>query len=212
MRFGEFVVDSDTRQLQRAGVEVPLSPKAFQLLEILLEDKPRVIPKKELIERLWADTIVAEENLKTRIREIRAALSDDSRQWVRTARGLGYAFSGDADQDRPGRTHPPDQMYWLQYGEEGFAIAPGETYVGRDPRCGICIDDDSVSRKHARIIVSRSRVTLEDLGSKNGTKVGVASVSEVTEIFDGDRIRIGSVKLTFRSSGVDASTVTSPEE
>ncbi|HEV8660393.1 MAG TPA: FHA domain-containing protein [Thermoanaerobaculia bacterium] len=213
LQFGDFTFDGGGCQVLKNGDAVALSPKAFQLLALLLEERGHVISKKELLERLWPDTVVAEENLKARIREIRTALGDSGREgkWIRTARGFGYAFQGEVwDEDISRRTAAPQQMYWLHYGERGFAVGRGETYVGRDPRCGIWIDDASVSRRHARIVVSSERVTLEDLGSKNGTAVGTISILGTTELFDGDRIRIGSVKLTFRSAGVDQSTESSP--
>jgi DNA-binding response OmpR family regulator len=50
--FGEFVFDSDTRELLRGGTRVTLSPKAFQLLEVLIENRPRALAKSVLHDRL----------------------------------------------------------------------------------------------------------------------------------------------------------------
>ncbi|HEY8164616.1 MAG TPA: FHA domain-containing protein [Gemmatimonadaceae bacterium] len=208
VQFGEFVFDGETCQVLRNSTTVALSPKSFQLLEMLIEERPRVVSKKILIERLWPATAVAEENLKARIREIRRALGDDAREWIRTARGFGYAFQAATSETR---ALPPERIYWLQRGSHGFAVTPGETYVGRDPRCGVWLDDASVSRKHARIIISSNGVTLEDLGSKNGTAIGTKAISGAAELCDGDRIRIGSVRLTFRSSSLNESTESVPE-
>src|SRR6185295_9518185 len=61
--FGDFVLDLDTRELARAGTPVSLSPKAFQLLGILVDSCPAALSKNELQDRLWPGTIVVEKNL-----------------------------------------------------------------------------------------------------------------------------------------------------
>ena len=63
IRFGGFVLDFDTRQLTQDGREVHLAPKAFELLAALVLDRPKVLSKADLQERLWPDTFVAEANL-----------------------------------------------------------------------------------------------------------------------------------------------------
>lgn len=211
IRFGDFVVDRETRQLERNGVPVRLSPKAFQLLEILLEHRPRALSKKELMDALWPKVFVEEENLKARIAEVRSTLGDTERErrYIRTVQRFGYAFEATAwEEDSPQRpTRPQDRLYWLHYRDQTLAITSGETYLGRDPECGIWIDAPGVSRQHARIIVSPSGVTLEDLGSKNGTWVGTTLIDAPTELHDGDRISLGSVQLTFRLKSSADSTI-----
>jgi DNA-binding winged helix-turn-helix (wHTH) protein len=56
LRLGETTFDADTRQLLRAGAEVHLSPKAFDLLNVL-DHRPRALSKQELHEHLWADDV-----------------------------------------------------------------------------------------------------------------------------------------------------------
>jgi DNA-binding winged helix-turn-helix (wHTH) protein len=75
--FGEFIFDSDTRELLREHNAVTLSPKAFQLLEILIQSRPKALSKAELHDRLWPETFVVEANLSNLVGEIRHALSDD---------------------------------------------------------------------------------------------------------------------------------------
>src|SRR5215210_1053795 len=101
VRFGEFTVDSDARQLRRAGVDVHLSPKAFDLLVLLLRHRPNVLDKKELHTSIWRDTYVGDANLNVLVGEIRKAIDDDARKprFVRTVHGVGYAFCGDASVD-----------------------------------------------------------------------------------------------------------------
>jgi len=90
--------DSERRQVFRAGQEVHLSRKAFDLLGILIASQPRVVSKSELLERLWPATFVVEGNLSNLVAEVRSALQDDAQnpRFVRTAHGLGYAFCGPA--------------------------------------------------------------------------------------------------------------------
>jgi DNA-binding winged helix-turn-helix (wHTH) protein len=92
--FGEFVLDPDTRELLRGNTPVPLSPKAFQLLAVLVENRPKALSKSDLQERLWPGTFVVEKNLTNLVTEIRAALGDDASDpvFVRTVHRFGYAF------------------------------------------------------------------------------------------------------------------------
>ena len=92
--FGEFVLDLDTRELRRGGEPVRLSPKAFQLLEILVTNRPKALSKADLQERLWPDTFVVEKNLANLVSEIRQALGDSpsASDFIRTVPRYGYAF------------------------------------------------------------------------------------------------------------------------
>ncbi len=92
--FGDFALDLDARELMRAGAPVSLSPKAFQLLGILVETCPRALSKTELQDRLWPGTFVVEKNLTNLVAEIREALGDDPAQsrYIRTIHRFGYSF------------------------------------------------------------------------------------------------------------------------
>ena len=96
--FGECEFDSGRRVLLRHGSAMPLSPKAFQLLELLLDRRPEAVAKTELLERLWPETFVSDASLHNLVAEIRAALGDAPRaaRFIRTVPRYGYAFHGDA--------------------------------------------------------------------------------------------------------------------
>ena len=79
IRFGPFVLDLGTRLLTQAGVEIHLSPKAFELLGALALERPNVLSKDSLQHRLWPDAFVAEPNLSNLVAEIREALGDRAR-------------------------------------------------------------------------------------------------------------------------------------
>ena len=92
VQFDEFAFDGERRELRRLDEPVHLTPKAFELLELLIEQRPRAVRKDELRDRLWPDVVVEEANLKNLIAEIRAAVGGDV---IRTVQRYGYAFIGE---------------------------------------------------------------------------------------------------------------------
>ena len=205
--FGDLTVDTDTRQIRRGAVEVHISPKAFELLTALVDARPRALSKADLHERLWPDTFVTESNLAGLVAEIRRAIGDDARtpRFVRTVQRFGYAFAGDVTL---GSSTPEVAVScWLVYGDRQWTLPDGEHVLGRGQEPG-AIDSDTVSRRHARILVSAGEATIEDLQSKNGTFVRDEPVGARRALKDGDEIRLGSVRLTFRTASAGPSTRT----
>src|SRR5687767_10282506 len=142
-RFGAFLLDSGTRQLLKDGEEVHLSPKAFELLTLLVERRPQALSKDELQEHLWPDTFVTEGNLPGLVKEIRRTLGDDPRRqsFVRTLHGFGYAFGAAADSDddvRPGR-RPTRPTFWV-ISDGPVGLSEGENILGRDPDATVWFD------------------------------------------------------------------------
>jgi hypothetical protein len=76
-------------------------------------------------------------------------------------------------------------------------LGPGVTIIGRSAACQITIDDPLVSREHARIRVDGAKITLEDLGSRNGLSVNGKPTKEVVDLADGDRVRVGAQELVL---------------
>ena len=193
------MLDPDTRQLTRDRRDIHLSPKAFELLEMLALERPKVLAKTVLQQRLWPDTFVAEANLSNLIAEIRDALDDSPREpaYIRTVHKIGYAFCGDA-AFMPGIGEPraDEAVCWIEWGTRRFALHPGEHVVGRDPDVEVRLDASTVSRRHARLLVRADGTVLEDFGSKNGTYRGVDRVTTPIQLADGDEIRIGSQLVT----------------
>jgi DNA-binding winged helix-turn-helix (wHTH) protein len=209
IRFGPFTLDSETRQLLRDASEIRLSPKAFDLLCVLVERRPRVVYKAELHDRIWPGTFVVDTNLNVLIGEVRRALSDTPRQsrYIRTVHRIGYAFceAATVSEDAAATLSPRLTRCWLVWNDRTFLLAAGENIVGRDPDCDIWLDASGVSRHHARIqIVSASAdALLDDLASTNGTLLRGARVEGPEGLKDGDDIQIGSVTLTFRVWSAD---------
>ena len=214
--FGEFALDPDTRELLRGRDSIPLSPKAFQLLEILVVSRPKALSKLALQERLWPDTFVVEKNLVNLIAEVRKALDDDAThpRFVRTVHRFGYAF---AFREAPTTAttnnttiHEKDVRCRLIWAEGRAGLSEGEHVLGRDPDLELFLDSPGVSRRHALIRIVGHEATLEDLGSKNGTFVADRRLDSPTRLVDGDVIRVGSVQLTFRAARTWGSTRTEP--
>ena len=212
VRFGECLLDSGTRELLVRGKDVHLQPKAFRFLELLLERRPRVVTKAQIHEELWPGTFVSDSTLTSLLTEIRAAIGDEAQdpKFVRTVHRVGYAFSGAAQEARESSAARDGErsVFWLVRGRRRMPLEIGETIIGRDPAATLWIDDKSISRRHARIVVAGDTATLEDLGSKNGTQLRGAKITGTMPLSDGDRILIGSVPLTVRIIPAPDSTET----
>jgi DNA-binding winged helix-turn-helix (wHTH) protein len=209
--FGDCTLDSETRELLRGASAVHLSPKAFRLLELLVENRPRALSKQELQESLWPKTFVSEANLASLAAEARSAIGDRARgaKLLRTVYGFGYAFSGETIEERPAGRGASEHRFLLSRDELEIPLDPGETVLGRDRLAPGRIDDGTVSRRHARLSVTGKTVAILDLGSKNGTFVnGKRVVGKPHKLSDGDEIQLGSVFLTFRAAPSEKSTET----
>jgi DNA-binding winged helix-turn-helix (wHTH) protein len=211
--FGTFVLDSETRELLRGAAPVPLSPKAFELLCLLVAAAPKAMPKSDLQERLWPTTFVVEKNLTNLIGEIRAALGDDpsNPKFIRTVHRFGYAFRGTSRVEADaGASRPAGISFLLKWPNGRVRLDEGAHILGRDPDVEILLDSPGVSRRHARLTISRGSATIEDLGSKNGTFVGDQRLDRSRAVGDGDTIIVGSVKLTLSVLHAPRSTETAP--
>ena len=208
MTFGEFRLNPATRQLLRGAAEVHLSPKAFDLLSILIARRPEVVTKESLRDRLWPGTNVVDANLNNLASEIRSALDDDAARprFVRTVHRVGYSFCGDVEATEDGKEateRATEPRGWLIWKDRTIPLTTVDTLLGRDPKCGVWIDAPGVSRRHASIRIAgegaAARVQIEDLASTNGTLVDGKPISGPTELQDGQEIGIGEATLTYRS-------------
>jgi len=214
VRFGECVFDSEARELTRQGGAVSLSPKAFQLLSLLLERRPRAVSRAELHDLIWPRAFVAYTSLPRLVTEVRHALADRSRRprFVRTVHGFGYAFTAEEVQEVPVPALGTPSPCSLLWGKRKIRLAEGETLIGRGPDCGVQIDSDLVSRHHARIRITRGKATLEDCQSKNGSYVGGKRVEGAVTLGDGDSIKMGKAILVFLAGGDRPSDSTATED
>jgi len=167
-RFGEFTFDCGSRLLTRSGVKRHLSLKAQQLLQLLIQARPRALSREELYDALWPSTFVCETNLASIINEVRRALGDDARasNYIRTVHGFGYAFCGEVVT-----AVATNFVAALQCEGHSYPLYEGENLIGRAQDCRVVIAAPTISRHHALITIYDGVVSIKDLDSKNGTYV-----------------------------------------
>ena len=208
VHFGEITIDTDARQLRRGSRAVHLSPKAFDLLETLIAQRPRAVPKQELYDHLWPATFVVDANLPVLIREIRAALGDSRRAIIRTVHRFGYSFAAELREADAEREDERGAGHMLVNGDKLFPLARGDNAVGREPAADVFIRSSTVSRRHAVITIDRDEATLTDLQSKNGTAINGKPLHGTMALRDGSVVRFGAVEMTYRCTYGQAPTDT----
>lgn len=201
------MLDTASRQLAATSEPLHLSPKAFDLLALLIERRPAVVDKGAIRQRLWPDVHVVETGLTNLVAEIRGVLAEHEGDaaLVRTVHGKGYAFGGDAvDAGAPRAAEPTRATpFWLVWKDRPIVLAAGESIIGRDAACAVWIDASGVSRRHACIRVPADGeprgATIDDLNSTNGTYVDGRRVTKRQPLENGDRIKVGGATLVFRA-------------
>jgi DNA-binding winged helix-turn-helix (wHTH) protein len=221
VRFADFTLDREQRLLTRGETVVPLARKTFDLLDLLVGERPRALSKEQIRDRVWPKTFVSESTLNGLIAELRAALGDDAREprCVRTVHGFGYAFVAEVVEAGPpapaasGGARSRLLTARLLWDNRLIPLTAGDNVLGRDDDVGVRLDAPSVSRRHARIrIAAGEPATIEDLDSKNGTWLAGRRLSGGPEtIRHGDLLRIGKVELVFLDSKEKGSTQTAGE-
>ncbi|MFN2530054.1 MAG: winged helix-turn-helix domain-containing protein [Pyrinomonadaceae bacterium] len=108
-RFGKFTLDPDQKVLLRDDKPLPLTPKLFDTLLILLEANGRLVQKEELMRRVWPDTFVEDANLTSNVQQLRKCLSDDARHpcYIETVAKRGYRFIAPITTAETDANQPP---------------------------------------------------------------------------------------------------------
>jgi TolB-like protein len=103
--FDDYLFDVDRAELSAGGEPVPLEPKTFDLLALLVENRHRVVSKDEIFDRVWPGVLVSEASISSAIKQVRQALNDsgDAQTMVRTVRGKGFRFVADVTAEAGGR-------------------------------------------------------------------------------------------------------------
>jgi DNA-binding winged helix-turn-helix (wHTH) protein len=216
-RFDSFELDRSQYRLQRGQTAVPIQPMVLELLAYLVEHRDRVVSREELFSTLWKGRFVSDGVLTLTVHEARRALGDDAANasFIKTLHGRGYQFVF-----RPVRVVAPESVApatekrpaYLVWAGFPTPLRDGDNFIGRDQGSVIVLDGLRVSRQHARVVLSAEEATVEDLGSKNGTRVNGVKILVPTPLSDGDTIEIGGVALTFRRRLADPSTLTAIDE
>lgn len=200
VRFADCELDTSARRLLRQSRDVHLSPKAFELLKTLVEERPRALSKQELLDRVWPGVFVSDASLARAVSEIRDAIEDHSRSdgFLQTVHGYGYRFATEGVVTAPAPSESEAAGCWLIGRDVEFRLTDGTHIVGREPGVAIRLDSPKVSRHHARFVARGRDVSVEDLGSKNGTFVRGVRIDSRTPLQSGDEVQIGPIRLIFR--------------
>ena len=210
--FGPFRLDLSERLLLRNGNAVPLAPKVFETLAILVENSGHTLEKDELMKRLWPDSFVEESSLSQNIFQLRRALDEGNsgRQYIETIPKRGYRFAvaareiknGGADRSSP---YLMSEQPFMKGAETGvpvrsLAVLPfrplGEEGKA-DEYLGLGMAHDTIIKlcglRHLVVLPIRS--VFKYAGRKNdplavGRKLGVEAVLEGTIQRAAERVRV----------------------
>ncbi len=131
-RFSEFTLSPQRRLLVRDGREVPLIPRYFDLLLLLIERRRDAVHRREIFDRVWADVTVSESALSQAVRTLRRTLGDDPREpkYIRTISRHGYRFVfpdviEEADAEPPTAGSSTQAPAVTSVSDAGPLVAPG---------------------------------------------------------------------------------------
>jgi DNA-binding winged helix-turn-helix (wHTH) protein len=171
-RFGEFTLVPRRRLLLRGGATVPLIPKYFDLLQLLIERRHEALDRREIFDRVWADVVVTDGALSQAVRTLRRVLQDDPRtpRYIRTVSRHGYQFVFEpviVDEDAPAAAEQPE----IARGGEGRD--PGAQYdvlLSRVLRAGSYASLTDAERREAaeQLHLLGTREALERLDARAG--------------------------------------------
>jgi DNA-binding response OmpR family regulator len=188
LRFRHYHVEPSARVLLRDGQPIELGSRAFDLLLTLLESRGVLVPKEELIRKVWPDTVVDECNLRFQMVSLRNALGED-RDIIKTIPGRGYLL---ADEDGAGNVVPRMHTKTAQF-------MPGNSmrrhlrvnsklttdgHANHDKPTVAIIDDDSGSREALHDLLESAGLRVESFESTQAYLGRVPSVSPDCLVLD----------------------------
>jgi DNA-binding winged helix-turn-helix (wHTH) protein len=213
--------DAKGYEVRLRGEPLKLERRPMELLLLLLEHHGELVTRDAIERRLWGDGVFvdADQGINTAVNKIRQALCSDpaTASSLQTVIGKGYRFVGpvtrvgqDAAASREAAITPPVTCA-IAWDGRSLALREGVNVIGRDPEATVAIDSSTVSRRHAQITVTGAAATIEDLGSKNATRVNGLKIDGAVRLADHDVLQIGSTTLVFRQSSLTGSTLTAVE-
>ena len=202
VRFGLFEANLATGELRKKGMRMSLQRQPFEVLTMLLEQPGTLVSREQMRERLWPDDVFVDTDhgVNKAINKLRRALDDAGAQprFIETLARRGYRFIAPVTSVAHASDDGRSASRILCEGRT-ISLAFGPHIIGRDETASISTDSQTVSRRHARLLLTPDAAVLEDLGSKNGTRVNGAIVRGATPLSDGDQIQIGALQLVFRT-------------
>jgi DNA-binding winged helix-turn-helix (wHTH) protein len=215
VRFGPFEANLETGELRKKGMRLALQRQPFEALSSLLEQPGALVSRDRLHERLWPGELFVdlEHGLNKAINKLRTALDDEGAQprYIETLPRRGYRFIAPVTT-APAESDAARGASRVLCEGRTIPLAFGSHIIGRDETASISIDSQTVSRRHARLVLTQESAVVEDLGSKNGTRLNGELVSGSASLADRDTIQVGTHQLVFRTRSYDSTrTALSPE-
>lgn len=195
-RFGPFRLLPEQRRLEREGTAVPLTPKAFDLLVVLVRHRARALSKDELLELVWSRASIEEGNLAQQVLLLRRALADAG-ECVATVPRHGYHFVAPVFEEHDAASAAIDSAHYIIWSGREVPLREGVSVIGRGEDADLRIPLPSVSRRHARIVITALEATIEDLGSRHGSWRGTTRLLGATRLIPGDAIRLGNAVIDY---------------
>ena len=140
-RFETFELDTDRYELRRDGEAVRMEPQVFDVLAYLVEHHDRMVPKDELLEKVWGDKYISEAAVNSRLMAARRAVGDSGKEQrlIKTMHGRGFRFVGEVNAAASVVTSP----------SEAAPIAPASAADEIDQVVRFCTASDGVSIAYA---------------------------------------------------------------
>ena len=164
--FGPFRLNLEQRTFTRAGQVLPLPPKTFDLLVLLVQRPGHAFSKQELMSALWPDTFVEEANLSFQISTLRKALGNGAAHWIETLPKHGYRFSEDIPEGRADFDN--------SIPSRGNLPRPRTAFLGREQ----AIDDVQARLEQTRLL------TLTGTGGVGKTRLAIRVAAQVAPDYD----------------------------
>jgi predicted ATPase/DNA-binding winged helix-turn-helix (wHTH) protein len=186
---GEWEVDLARREVRTRGVPVPISGRAFDIMEVLVQSGGELVTKDDLVARVWPGVIVEENTLQVQISTIRKALGPD-RELLKTASGRGYRLLG-AWTSRQECTSSVDSI------DLEPIRSPAEAFQTNLPAAASELVGRAGAVQHLRGLLSAYRVvTLTGPGGIGKTKLALEVARSLFPAFHGDRWLVDLVSLS----------------
>jgi DNA-binding winged helix-turn-helix (wHTH) protein/tetratricopeptide (TPR) repeat protein len=220
--FGPFRLNLSERLLARNGKAVPLAPRLFETLVILVKNNGHILEKDELMQRLWPDTFVEESSLAQNIFQLRKVLThgNSHRQYIETVPKRGYRFSATVREivysdEKAASSYPTSGRSGFNKDEleltvKSLAVLPFKSFGENDSAdeyLGLGMADATISKLSGlrQLVVLPTSTVFKYAGRKNdalaiGRKLGVEAVLDGTIQRAGERVRV-TVQLIALSNG-----------
>jgi DNA-binding winged helix-turn-helix (wHTH) protein len=223
-----WTVEPDRNTVTHDGRAVRLEPKVMDVLVCLADHAGQVVPRRTLVDTVWATEFISDTTLTHAIADLRRAFADNPREprFIETIPKRGYRLVAPvigpavavpmtaravgrepplavitADQVQLARRPDPTAAeHLLLIRDREINLVGPEIIFGRGPEAAIQILSPDVSRRHARLeLAADGPSTIADLGSKNGTEINRQPIDGPVGLASGDVIDIGPASFIFRN-------------